>query len=594
MVNIGNAPNNIDNIDDLWYALQQGGLLSDTIEDSIDDAIKTRNYGIQPDGDLVGNMADGTAFQNSAQLTAGESFTSEWFDTDGWETIEVVVEADVPSAYEGVEVQFSDDIQATTPEVDATVSESFSEESALRGYEIYDFSTALDGFRLVYTNGDTGTTNLTITATLRTRVTNDSARYVRKNSQGEDFVQVGTDSNNPGIEINRPTSLFGDLVSVQRTTLIDMASSFGTSTLRDEVYTIGSGSITQNPDPTTGEIVLNTGSTADSQIDLQTAEYGRYVPGYSAQQGIGIRIPNPPTDSGSEARWGYFDGDNGFYWGYDGGRQEMFVARKSNGTETQRIYRSNWNRNDIDDYVNRPWTVSEGSIFHIDFSWYGYGIIVFTIVTQTANDSLPSSPQQRSIPVHAIAVENTTSTSDPNNPIRVEAQNGTNAENYDVRVGGRQFSVFGKEPTENRTTANTRTGQSIGTAWTHIMTWRRKTPVQANARLALKSFDTIQDANMRYAIVVDADVTGLSFQTPNLTDPGETLVEVSPVGTFNGLGTGTKEWESLATGGGGSKVSSDLSESNVSFGQENYVSLIGRSLSGTATVTTTSRIREDW
>ncbi|AGM11340.1 virion structural protein [Halogranum tailed virus 1] len=590
------APEDLQYVRDLIYALEntsyinQGELPS---ESGIAPHTRTHPGGLQPDNDLVFERADGQAFLLEGQVNAGETIYSDWIDTDGWRTIEIVVLGEFQSAEDGVTVQFSRDIQAETPEIDFELNRTYANEFVSQGYGSWDFGTKLDGFRLKYTNGPSQTNGgFTVVGTLREPAVPDSADYVQQNPLGDNFVTVGTDPSLSGVGISEPASLFGDLQTIERRTVIDATSTFGTSILRDEVTSTGSGSVEENPAPS-GEIHLSTGTTANSSIELQTSEYGRYTPGFSAQSGSGIRIPTLPTEG--EVRWGYFSDPNGFYWGYDGEQGETFVARRRSGTEVERVYRSNWNRSDIEDELNRAWDPTSGDIYQIDFSWYGYGLIIFSIVTQTNDDNLVGTPNQRTIPVHAFSVNGETSTADPNEPIRVELENAGAGEDIDVYVGGRQFSVFGEPPAEQRITSQNRSGVSIGdTAWTHIMSWRRDPNEDANSKLNIDSFDTTQGNNTRYALVVNANVTDLTYQTPDLTNSDETLLQVSTAGTFNGIGNGTKVYESLAVGGSGNQSAGSASEVNARFGQNGVLSLLARSASGNSTVGATMRMKEDW
>jgi len=292
--------------------------------------LKSRNYGLQPDGDLVGGMASGEVTSFDGQLNPSEEITvtNGFVDSDGFGTIEVFVSADEPSTSNGVKIDYTDDVQGAQ-DVLATRTESFTGESVDKGFETFKLETDLDGFRVRYkNNGSQSVSNIQIVVTLRLDPAFDSANYVSKNTLGDNFLRIGTNEATEGISIGSPTSLFDDLETIERTTLVDLSSSFGTSVLRDEIDTTGSANIAEDPNEN-GEIELSTGTTADSQIDLRSSAYGRYTPGYSAQAGIGIRVPVDVWNEG-EGRWGYF-GDNGsgsgFYFGYDGSNNEVFVAR---------------------------------------------------------------------------------------------------------------------------------------------------------------------------------------------------------------------------------------------------------------------------
>ena len=395
------------------------------------------------------------------------------------------------------------------------------------------------------------------------------------------------------IGIDNPTSLFDDTATIERRSLVDSTSSFGTSVVRDEITSTGTGSVSEDP-ADSGEIELSTGTDQGSTIVLSSASYGRYTPGFSAQVGIGIRFPEIPISG--EILWGYYDDNNGYYFGYDGEKQELFVARIDFGIELNRVYRSNWNGENIRDALGFDWDITDGSIFQIDFSWYGYGIIVFQLVQQSANSESPSDPKQKTITLHTLAINGEATTSDPNQPIRVEADNQNSSEDIRVRIGGRQFSVFGQEPEEDRTTSDTKSGITVpDRSWGHVMSWRRKQSREANARLDAQGVTWSAGVTSRYAIVVKANISGLNFTNPSLTNPDETLLEVSFDGTFNGIGDGTKQFEDhLNAGSTGTAQGSSRVETSVAFGQNNIVSLLAYGTEGSGSALATMRMSEDW
>lgn len=107
----------------------------------------------QPDGDYVNTKADGTVFTTDVSLGADASFTSSWFDSDGWNCIELFIKADTPSTDSGINIDFTDNVGVNT--VQANLNYTFSHIDVARGYEVIRFRPLLDGFRISYTNGDT-------------------------------------------------------------------------------------------------------------------------------------------------------------------------------------------------------------------------------------------------------------------------------------------------------------------------------------------------------------------------------------------------------------------------------------------------------
>jgi hypothetical protein len=109
--------------------------------------------GKQPDGDYVNTPANGTAFVNNSTLSAGATYTSDWFDSDGWQTIQLIIVTDKESALDGIEVDFTTNTNVDTPSVTFQKFFTFNDADVRQGYKILIIPTLLDGFRIVYTNG---------------------------------------------------------------------------------------------------------------------------------------------------------------------------------------------------------------------------------------------------------------------------------------------------------------------------------------------------------------------------------------------------------------------------------------------------------
>ena len=131
----------------------------------------------QPDGDYVSEKATGQAFIERELLTANEEFVSEWVDTDGWGAIGVSINADQPSAEDGLKVEYTSDVQRVSPEIEDTASFTFSQSDIEGEQSLYVvLPTQLDGYRVRYKNGATGQNEFNLNVTqfkeTRTRQTN--------------------------------------------------------------------------------------------------------------------------------------------------------------------------------------------------------------------------------------------------------------------------------------------------------------------------------------------------------------------------------------------------------------------------------------
>ena len=131
--------------------------------------------GKQPDGDFVNAVADGTGFVTETPLLSGQTYTSSWIDTDGFNSISLFISTDVPGVIDGLTVQFTDDVQAGTPIVRQTLNYSFTQFDVDRGYLELDFVPKLDGFRVTFTNGSTNQSSFFLQSDLR--VNKDNNKY---------------------------------------------------------------------------------------------------------------------------------------------------------------------------------------------------------------------------------------------------------------------------------------------------------------------------------------------------------------------------------------------------------------------------------
>ena len=108
-----------------------------------------------------------TAEAHNDNDPVGEVYTSNWFDTDGFGTIEFTFISDVPSANKGIIIQYTGDTQAGTPEVQAYEFSEFKEADVRLGYRDIHLRPRLDGFRLIYINGAEVQTSVYISCTGR-------------------------------------------------------------------------------------------------------------------------------------------------------------------------------------------------------------------------------------------------------------------------------------------------------------------------------------------------------------------------------------------------------------------------------------------
>lgn len=117
--------------------------------------VRSIDSGRQPDGDFVNAKADGTVFTETTPLGAAGVFTSGWFGTDGWRSIELYIATDQVSGSQGIEVHFTEDVEVAVPNVRPGPKRTFTAADVVNGFAVFRFAVALNGFRIKYTNGGT-------------------------------------------------------------------------------------------------------------------------------------------------------------------------------------------------------------------------------------------------------------------------------------------------------------------------------------------------------------------------------------------------------------------------------------------------------
>jgi len=392
----------------------------------------------------------------------------------------------------------------------------------------------------------------------------------------------GTTAIVPYTNILDPLSQFGELITAERTPIIELNSSYGTSLLRDVIETTNSGSVA----PASGEIKISTGATANSKAHLDSAEAGRCSPGYGSEMGIGFRVPALPTGN-QYAQWGGHDvsENNGLYFGVDA--TGLYTAIKDGGAATK-TYQSDWNIDKLDGTGPSGVTadLSKGDIWRIIYTWYGYGQIVWGKVATINN-------QQQFAPCHYVVPEGSTSIESPNFYIFAEVLNGGDAANLDAFVGGRQYSIVGRYRPKFRYTSQLRTGVSTSTSILPIVSFRNKTAfLDRTVRVAgMEVIPVTEDVVVE--VRINGTLTNASWQTPTNHTAAETAVEsdISATALTNGVVVWSEVFEA------GKKNESNtlaVAALDIDLPQQQPVTLCARTLSGTGTVTANFRVQEEW
>ncbi|UNC92305.1 hypothetical protein [Candidatus Contubernalis alkaliaceticus] len=388
------------------------------------------------------------------------------------------------------------------------------------------------------------------------------------------------------------SSQFDELRTAKRFAVIELKSVYGLSQLRDIVETTGAGSVTN----TTVEFQVSTTADGIDSATLDSAERGRYMPGFAGQAGIGVRIPASPTGD-QVFRWGMFDDENGAFFGQstaDG----IFVAIRRAGIDTI-IPQTAWNVDPLDGTGPSGITLdlALGSIFQVTFSWYGYGVIEFNVVVQN-----PFTLAQEVVTVNRFRPANETSFADPNLPLRAQIENNGTASASDLFVGGRQYSIIGNFNPEFRITSERRT-VTVPTAGLPVISFQRK-PIfpTGSARpnsvsVSLEGIDIVTSADVFFQIIIGGALNTAFTNFPTLTTniPGnETGLMVNNDATT--ITGGEVVFQGVASGVPGA-ANRDLATAvllDFELPDQEPVSLVIGTFTGTSSVSAVFRVTEEW
>lgn len=334
----------------------------------------------------------------------------------------------------------------------------------------------------------------------------------------EQITVLSTDRSGQ-VSVRSQHGQFDELVTNEKTPQIEISGQYGFSNLRDFIVTENNGSVDNNGI----EYELQTDVQINSRAVLQTIERGRYQPGNACECGIAARLPEMPAGS-QEARWGYFDDNNGAFFGRDD--VDLFICLRREGADTK-IYRNNWNADPLDGTgpSGLELNLTKGYIFQILYTCYGYGVTNFKVLMEDEHNV------QNVITVHRFKPNQQTTFGDPNLPIRGEVLNGEETnQSLTMFVAGRQYHVIGRYVPFRRITSERRFNVSLNETLIPAISFRRKedfpVPDRSNSvSVKLQSFDIIADTDLLYEIRFAPELENANFGTPTNTSNKETAVE---------------------------------------------------------------------
>lgn len=375
-------------------------------------------------------------------------------------------------------------------------------------------------------------------------------------------------------KLDSTVDVFNQIQTAEYTPLLELRPLPTISKKRNTIVPEGGAVDIQN-----GEIVID-GSL--EKTALYSRKRGRYLPGIIGLAGIGVRVPD---DSTGHYEFGYGDTEgNRFGLEIDNGDWYTFI--ESAGNRYYRKHRSEW-KDPLDGTGKSGINLDpkKGFVLRMPFGWYGYLSMKFTI-------ALAGDREDNIIEIDNSGHNNEgVSIVQPDLPIFAEAIGGS------LHVGGRQYGVFGRYNPEFRITSPEVATKTVGDTYEPVKSFRFKNATDVKWRAVpvyLDSVSIITDGNVEYAVYTDVDLTGATFTDIASVDPQETALQVDSSATsYTG---GIKLYSDIVdvSGRGSAQNGEDNPLSNILIPAGSIVTLVARALSGTATVNTILRLREEW
>lgn len=454
----------------------------------------------------------------------------------------------------------------------------YSEEGLDQFFEFFPISY-MEGVTFVQQNNKFNFSNIIDDRTGAAFTSTDELKDFLDENLGDFFLD-----DNPALR-----TPFNELITAEKSTVIELKSIYGLSDIRDNTVTTGTGAVTNAIGDREYTIQV---SGSSSSARLESVERGRYISGKAAEYGMGVRLSSDTFTGDTVAKWGAINVSNGLYFGQDS--TGKFVAILDNSTENK-IYQSNWNVDKLDGSGSsaRTLNTTDGQVYNIEFTWYGYGVVTFVVwLKDDTGEGLVR------VVVHRYVIDGQTSIQTPNLPLTAEIKNGTATDTESIYVGGRQFSVLGRYSPSYRATSEIVTGKSVPTTGlTPIISFRQKTAYKVvNGKV--EGTDTLTDERLLLEIYVGATLTGASFGTPTRKLVGETAFESDTSATSVDVSAADLLYRTIIPGGSGNSKAvgeEDLRQLILDIPENLDVTLVAQSLGASAaSIDSVFRIREEW
>ena len=225
-------------------------------------------------------------------------------------------------------------------------------------------------------------------------------------------------------------TVFGDTIISQRKAQISGNFYLGIREGSAIANVVGSSTFTITGNPGFENLLtIASGTTAGSSIDIEDQDSLKYVPSFEMYLWF-TAIMTPPTNDG-HLKAGFMDANNGFWIGYKevNGEQKFGCAIRKDGVETF-VAQEDFNRDKLDGTGNSEFVLdpTKGNIYQIRTGFLGFAPPTFQVLTEKG----------RLVTFHQFEYPNNneeTHISTTYVSARVEIDNGSEAENVEVKIG---------------------------------------------------------------------------------------------------------------------------------------------------------------
>lgn len=377
--------------------------------------------------------------------------------------------------------------------------------------------------------------------------------------------------------LKNSNSPFDEVLTAQRSNILQINGCYEPSMLRDEMETANTGEVISQP----SEFELRHNAAGD-MASLLSAARGIYEPGAAGEMGIGVRISGELTDD-AVAEWGYLEYElgnpsvikNGAVFGKDSNGIYVKVYRESQVRIKK--YREEWNMDKDSPEID----VTNVEVYQIRFTYYGGGLLEFRIRRGETGD-----PEQDFRTIHTYKPAGETTFQNSNLKVGGYAKSNNSSNQFSLFISGRQYSIIGLPRYKQRTISHNVEDVTVPTTdFVPLMSFQRD-PTRRGVAIGLQEFQAVTDNDILIGWKINATLSGtLSWITPSFHLTEEVAIQVDESATGIDMSTGALVDLNIVQGGAGAEKNQFAEGEIVSDVPDTYViSLVAKAKDTEATV----------